>query len=62
MCLSSFEPIWQPFYSQCSRIVAIEGFAWALFGLCTLLLILIAVDCVKFDWRKLYNSESCFPR
>lgn len=27
--IETFEPIWQPFFSQCSRIVAIEAFAWA---------------------------------
>ena len=45
---SQFDPLWQPFYSQCSRIVAIEAFAWSEFGLMCLILILIMVDCVTF--------------
>ncbi|KAL8279833.1 hypothetical protein RQP46_007683 [Phenoliferia psychrophenolica] len=46
--VATFDPLWQPFYSQCSRIVAIEAFAWSEFGLMCLILILIMVDCVTF--------------
>ncbi|KAK4704568.1 hypothetical protein P7C70_g1640, partial [Phenoliferia sp. Uapishka_3] len=50
--VNTFEPIWQPFYSQCSRIVAIEAIAWAEFGLMILILIQYFVDAVHFSIHK----------
>ncbi|KAM0751130.1 hypothetical protein T439DRAFT_347723 [Meredithblackwellia eburnea MCA 4105] len=48
-----FAANWAPFASQCSRVVAIEGIAWALFGLTTILVLgIVFVDALSFKVQR----------
>ncbi|ORY32233.1 hypothetical protein BCR39DRAFT_564269 [Naematelia encephala] len=57
--VSAFPTAWQPFVSQCSRVTAIEGLAWAMFALSVIGLFYAFTDkfSIKSQRNILYDVE-----
>jgi len=60
---SSFPVNWQPFVSECSRVTAIEGLAWAMFALSVMILVFVIADKFSITSRRnvVYDIEATSP-